>query len=287
MDWIGTAFAAGIVGSSAAVAGAAGLGVIGAATAAALATATVAAAVARRRAVDLARRDRALAHTAHELRTPLTSVLTALEMVRAGYATTPEETAEFLDEAELAARHLVFLVSDVLDGASLAARHLQLDVADHRVEDLIADARRVLGAQAQRRGVPFACGPLPAGLAVRADRRRCLQVLLNLVGNAIKFSAPGQPVRLELEAFGARVRFAVLDEGPGVPASLRPRLFTPFGRDAGSGADGTGLGLHITQQLVERMGGVIGYAPRVPRGSEFWFELPRAPAHEPAIAPAG
>lgn len=230
----------------------------------------------------LARRDQHLAHTAHELRTPLTSVLTALEMVRDGYATTPAEQAEFLAEADLAARHLTYLVNDVLDSAALTAGALHLDCGSHRVGSLLRDGLRILGLQAQRRGIAVYCDAVADDVVVHTDARRFLQVLFNLLGNALKFSTAGQPIRIAIEPHADRVKVRIIDQGPGVPPELSERLFTPFGRGGdASGQPSTGLGLHITRQLVHQMGGSIGHVPGHPRGSEFWFELPTA-----AIRPA-
>lgn len=236
---------------------------------------------------SLQRRDEQLAHTAHELRTPLTSVLTALEMLRLGYATTEAERSEFLDEADLAARHLAYLVNDVLDGASMAAGRLRLDVGEHRVAELVTDGLRVLGLQAERRGVPVTTATSDPELAVRADPRRFLQVLFNLVGNAVKFSAPGEPVHIDVQAAGDAVRIEIVDRGPGVPRELLPHLFEPFERGQAGGQPSTGLGLHITKRLVEQMQGRIGHSepPAGRRGATFWFELPRVTARERTIAP--
>jgi signal transduction histidine kinase len=231
----------------------------------------------------LQRRDEQLSHTAHELRTPLASILTALEMVRSGYVTTPAETAEFLAEADLAARHLAFLVNDVLDGAALDAGRLRVDAAPYPVAMLLADATAMLGLQAERRGIEVLCPTLPGDLFVHTDARRFLQVLFNLVGNAVKFSAPGQPIRIEVRAELERVCFSVHDEGPGVPIAMREHLFTAFGRGDGA-TPGTGLGLFITRGLVQHLGGEIGYRPRQPRGSEFWFTLPRTTSPQASIA---
>jgi signal transduction histidine kinase len=239
----------------------------------------------RRSVAALATRREQLAHTAHELRTPLTSVLTALEMVRGGYATTPAETEEFLAEADLAARHLSFLVNDVLDEAALSAGQLRIDSGEHGVRRLLLDALALLGLQAERRGLSITAPDVADDLRVVADARRVLQVLFNLVGNAVKFSAQGEPIRIDVTATPDRVRIAVVDSGPGVPRDVRPRLFQPFGRGDATGVASTGLGLHITKRLVERMGGAIGYLPRPLRGSEFWFELPRATPQQ-TIAPA-
>jgi signal transduction histidine kinase len=225
----------------------------------------------------LAQRDTQLAHTVHELRTPLSAITTALELVRDGHATTPAEVAEFLGEADLATRQLTFLVNDVLDAAAIAAGRLRLELAEHAADELVAATLRLLTPQAEGRGVSIAAtAPLP-GVVVRTDARRVQQVLCNLIGNAVKFSAPGDRVELRLEPVACAVRFRVLDVGPGVPPAVAATLFAPFsGDDAAPRADGTGLGLCIARAIVEQLGGRIGHAPRSPRGAEFWFELPYA-----------
>lgn len=276
---------AGVIGATATIAAVAGIGVLGTGVVTALAGFGLFARAHRRHAAALRARREQLAHTAHELRTPLTSILTALEMVRGGYATTVAETEEFLAEADLAARHLGFLVNDVLDEAAINAGHLRIESSDHKVQNLVVDALALLGMQAERRGLSITSAPIEPDLLVHGDARRVLQVLFNLLGNAVKFSAPGEPVRLDITATTTRVRFAIVDNGPGVPRDLRPRLFQPFGRGDATGVPSTGLGLHITKGLVERMGGTIGYLPRPLRGSEFWFELPRGTSRKSAIAP--
>ena len=233
----------------------------------------------RRRAHRQRQRDGHLARTAHELRGPLAAVINALEIVRTGMARTPEEAAEFLDEADLAARHLAFLVNDVLDEAAIEAGKLRVHVQPQRVDDIIGEALRVLAMQSARSDVAIvAAEPRPrACLQVHADERRLLQVLFNLAGNALKFSPPGGVVQLRVDALPERIRFRVLDDGRGVAPQLRSHLFEPFAVDEHQEhAEGTGLGLHISHRLVEQMHGRIGYRPRTPTGSEFWFELPRA-----------
>ena len=227
----------------------------------------------------LQRRDQQLAYTAHELRTPLSCVVTALELLREGHASTPAETAEFLDQATLAAHHLGFLVNDVLDDAALVAGQLRLHRRDHRLVDLLATAREVIGLQARSRGIALQFASVPPDLAVHTDARRFLQILFNLLGNALKFTAPGELVQVAVEPRGPSVRCLVVDRGAGVPQAARERLFAAFGCapvDPGQAVPGTGLGLHFCRRLVEQLGGRIGYHPGSDCGSVFWFELPAA-----------
>lgn len=227
----------------------------------------------------LQRRDQQLAYTAHELRTPLACVVTALELLREGHASTPAETAEFLDQATLAAHHLGFLVNDVLDEAALVAGQLRLHRCDHRVVELLATAREVIGLQARSRGIALQFATVDPELAIHTDARRFLQILFNLLGNALKFTAPGELVRVVVEPCGPAVRCSVVDRGAGVPPAARERLFAAFGSapiGPGHAVPGTGLGLHFCRRLVTQLGGRIGYQPGVACGSVFWFELPAA-----------
>ncbi|MFK7741291.1 MAG: sensor histidine kinase [Planctomycetota bacterium] len=238
----------------------------------------------------LRRRDEQLAQTAHELRTPLTAIGNALEIVRAGYASDPDECDAFLCEADLAANHLGFLINDILDDAALTAGRLRLEIGLHRIADLIRNGLRALGMQAARNDIRIVASDSDRELLVRTDSRRVLQILFNLVGNAAKFSEPGSPIEIEVRSENAFVRFAVIDQGTGVAPAVEPMLFEPFvGDDATKRADSTGLGLYICRQLVEQMGGSIGYRRREAAaggGAEFWFTMPR-PQHDgiPATEP--
>ena len=234
----------------------------------------------------LRRRDEQLAHTVHELRTPLTSVVTALEMLREGYASSPDEIEEFLDQASLSARHMGFLVNDVLDEAALAAGQLRLHRQSHRVRELLGASRDMLVLQARSRGIDLTFGEACGEVAVCTDERRFLQIMFNLVGNALKFTAPGEAVTVHAEAGPAVVRFVVADHGAGVPLEAREKLFSPFGSAPmrpGQAVAGTGLGLHVCRLLVEQLGGRIAYEPGAGRGSVFWFEQPLAVSESPPL----
>jgi signal transduction histidine kinase len=236
--------------------------------------------------------DNRLAQTAHELRTPLASIATALELIQQGYANSPDEVEECLQQARLAANHLGFLVDDVLDVAAAGAGQLRLRCQPHALNGLLQQAERLLGLQARDRGLrlEFAC-PEPSPL-LHTDERRFLQVLFNLVGNALKFTESGQTVRVTAALDGERVCIRVHDHGPGVPVGLRERLFQPFAGaevDSSRHTPSTGLGLHVCAILVKQLGGRIGYEPGPIRGSVFWFELPTVTTTDSnlAMAPAG
>lgn len=279
--------AIGVVAGAVTGAVAVGGGPVATGLAATLAAWTLLVLDARRQTALAETRRRMLAHTAHELRTPLTSVLTALELVRGGYAASPAETEEFLAEADLAARHLGCLVDDVLDEAALAAGRLQLRATPQFVAATCHEAAALLATQAARRGQSL-CVAIDERAVARVDAQRLRQALFNLLGNAVKHAGRGAAIGMEVALLGDRVRFSVRDDGPGVPEAVRPRLFQAFAQHAAAGVQSSGLGLHITRELVERMDGCIGYRAAAPRGSEFWFELPRAAVAEveSVVAPA-
>ncbi len=230
---------------------------------------------------SLRSREEQLANTAHELRTPLTAVTTAIELLRDGYATTPEDWATFLDQASVASRHMAFLINDVVDLAALECGRLSLHARDQRVQELVFDVAQVMQLTAQQRNVELRIDEPPEALVVIADRGRFLQIVFNLVANAIKYSDAGALVQLVTNVDDDRVTFEVHDSGPGVDAEQRERLFTRFGRAhdrSKPSIGGTGLGLHVCKLLVEHMGGTIGFRPGAERGSVFWFTLPRPAA---------
>ncbi len=238
-------------------------------------------------------KDEFLANTVHELRTPLTTVLASLEMLRDGFATSPEDQAEFLEQATVACRHLMFIVNDLLDTAALEAGKLHLVAVPCFTREILDDAERMLRPAASARGMELRVEHPDGDPRVLGDRNRILQIVFNLVGNAMKFSPQSGRIDLRCSVTPLGVAFEIEDEGYGVPLQTRSKLFTRFGRahagDAkASSVGGTGIGLYLCKSLVEQMRGSIGYRDRAPeQGSVFWFTLPLARTEAPAHAAAG
>lgn len=220
-----------------------------------------------------------IARMSHEIRTPMNAVIGLSSLL----AHTPLDAAQkqHVDMIEKSATHLLSLINDILDFSRLDAGHSDLEVRPLEVRDLVE------GAVAVARSLPGATRlEITANLApdvpprVNGDARRLNQVLLNLLGNAVKFTDGGAVIlscrSVERRAASVRLRFAVDDTGIGIAPDMRSRLFLPFEQGVEAAvrqAGGTGLGLAICRQLVESMGGVIGVDGAPGAGSTFWFEL--------------
>ncbi|MCA8942155.1 MAG: HAMP domain-containing histidine kinase [Planctomycetes bacterium] len=220
-------------------------------------------------------------NTVHELRTPLTTVLATIEMARSGMLEDPIDTDELFRHAHSACHHMLFMINDLLDASALRSGVLRLEPRRVSLSAVAANAEGVLQPIAQVSGIElrFQC---EQGLApMWADEMRTMQVLFNLVGNAIKYSEPGGHVDVSVDRFAeGLLRVEVRDDGLGVPEDKRSNLFGRFARvhdPNDSTASGTGIGLNFSKMLVERMGGEIGYRPREGGpGSVFWFTVPTA-----------
>ncbi|MBU1375846.1 MAG: PAS domain S-box protein [Alphaproteobacteria bacterium] len=227
-----------------------------------------------------------LANMSHELRTPLTSIIGFTGLI----AAQPELSAVsrgFVDRVADASRALLATVNDVLDFSKLEAGQVTVTPEPTDPARLCRTALDLFTPQAGAKdlALDFACD-LPDGLTVQLDPDRVRQVLLNLVGNAVKFSARGG-VTLALRHADDRLRIDVRDTGPGMTPEQQARLFQRFSEVDGAltrKAGGTGLGLAICRGLVEAMGGEIGATSEPGRGSCFWFEIPAPAVHETAAS---
>ncbi|WP_235035394.1 HAMP domain-containing sensor histidine kinase, partial [Roseomonas sp. 18066] len=254
----------------------------------------LAAAAAAREAAEQASeaKSRFLARMSHELRTPLNGVL-GLSQLLATRADLPPEAGRQVAVIHRAGQHLLALVNDALDLAQVEAGRLTLEAAPLPLRALVEGAVALVQPEAARKRLSLRVEVAPdAPAAVLGDARRLRQVLLNLLGNAVKFTPAGGAVWLRLAPLhGQGVRLEVIDTGPGIDPAQRARLFQDFSRlpqDRGlDAAEGSGLGLAISAGLVQAMGGRIGVATGPEgHGSRFWVELPLPEASLPPPEPA-
>ena len=234
-----------------------------------------------------------LSHMSHELRTPLNAVLGFAQLLRDDqeHPLTTRQRGQ-TEEIMRGARHLLELINDVLDLSRVASGKLTVECTPMSLLPVVLECLHLVEPLAQQRGIAV---PTVAEKAfaheVVVDAVRLKQVLLNLLGNAIKFNQPGGELALHCRPEGERVRVFVHDRGPGLTPAQQQRLFTPFERgDAeASGIAGTGIGLALSRRLMHAMGGEIGVQSRSGGGCSFWIDLPRVHADvdaEAARAPA-
>jgi signal transduction histidine kinase len=212
----------------------------------------------------------------HELRTPLTSIKGSLGLLLDGSVQLDPEIAELLQVSKRNVDRLVRLVNDILDLSKIEAGNLELQPQPIAPERLCKDSVSGVGGFAQRVGVTIECD-VPLELPkVRADPDRVVQVLTNLLSNALKFSPRGAAVDLTARHQDGAIRFEVIDRGPGIPLEFRDKLFTRFAQADRQlrEQEGTGLGLAISQALVLGHGGQIGCNSEPGQGATLWFTLP-------------
>jgi signal transduction histidine kinase/CheY-like chemotaxis protein len=219
-----------------------------------------------------------LANMSHELRTPLTSILGFTGLASAE-AEMPDNVRHYIDRVTIASKALLTLVNDVLDFSKLEAGEIRLEPRPVEMGALAREVMALFGQQATAKGLSLELD-LADGIppAVAADSDRLRQVLINLMGNAVKFTSQGS-VTLEIgyDCDAETLSAAVVDTGPGIEAGRRSQLFQRFSQIDGSSTrtfGGTGLGLAICKGLIEAMGGEIGVDTEAGKGSCFWFEVP-------------
>lgn len=216
-----------------------------------------------------------LANLSHEIRTPLTAIVGYTELLIEQYRDSDHVLGEKLGAINRNGKHLLSLLNDTLDLSKIEAGKLEIDPAPMEVNEFLLDLFSVLGDAASRKGLELrivATTPLP--VTIHSDETRLRQILLNLLGNAIKFTEQGS-VTLEvtfLEEQGRNLLcFAVRDTGSGIVQSDLERIFKPFvqGSVPNGTIRGTGLGLTISQRLAEKLGGHIEADSTIGKGSEF------------------
>ncbi len=229
------------------------------------------------RRLEAVRRD-FVANVSHELRTPLAAIRGYAETLVHGGLADPARALEFATVIHRHAERLARLIDDLLELSRLEAGRRQLARAPVRLTEVAERALELVRAKAAERRIELAREIPPDLPPVRGDADAVVQVLLNLLDNAVKYSAEGGHVRLSAAPGAAGlVRVAVIDDGPGMEPRHLARVFERFYRvDAGRSREmgGTGLGLAIVKHLAQAMGGAVGVTSEVGKGSTFWFELP-------------
>jgi signal transduction histidine kinase/CheY-like chemotaxis protein len=234
-----------------------------------------------------------LANTSHELRTPLNGMIGFLQLVLDGLCDSPDEERDYLRQALACSRHLLGLINDVLDIAKIEAGKLTLEVERLDVQRLFDEVYTLTHVQAAQRGIELAFeSDVDPALGVRGDFGKAKQVLVNLVGNSLKFTPRGRiSVRARARESLGHVLFEVQDTGVGIPAERQKLIFEKFVQGDGSTTrrfGGTGLGLAISRSLVELMGGIIGvHSDGEGRGTRMYFSLPLWREEESADKVAG
>jgi PAS domain S-box-containing protein len=218
-----------------------------------------------------------LANMSHELRTPLNAILGYAELMTDGaYGEPSEKMLEVLKRLEANGRHLLGLINDVLDLSKIEAGQLVLELSDYCVQDIAQTVRSTLEPLALDKKLAFKLELAPDLPPGHGDGRRLAQVLINLVGNAIKFTDAGE-VAIKAEAENGSFHVSVRDTGPGISAADQAKLFQEFQQADNAitrKKGGTGLGLAISKRIIEMHGGKIWVESQPGQGSTFTFTLP-------------
>ena len=239
--------------------------------------------LARERLLEAARlevvlREDLLSVVSHDLKTPLATIVMKAALVRrvAVASELKDKLARFVDGIDAAARRMDDLIRDLLDLGSLHAGRLTVDPQPIDAVALLHEGCDLLEPLAGAKSQNLRRRPVAEGL-VSCDRARILQVLSNLIGNAVKFTGGGGTITVAVVRRGAEFEFSVSDDGPGIAPEALPHVFERFWQGGPDGHRGTGLGLYIAKGIVEVHGGAIRVESEPGRGAAFYFTLPAAP----------
>ena len=228
-----------------------------------------------------------LANMSHELRTPLNAILGYTELILDEiYGEVPEPLRDVLERVQQSGRHLLDLINDVLDISKMEAGQLTLSLNEYSMAEVVYTVSTAVESLATEKGLALKVELAPELPQGKGDERRLAQVLLNLVGNAIKFTDAGE-VQIQVTAADSIFTVAVADTGPGIAEADQQTIFGEFQQADSSSTrlkGGTGLGLTIVKRIVEMHGGRVWVESRLGKGSTFWFTLPvRVEPHKEAV----
>ncbi len=218
-----------------------------------------------------------LANMSHEIRTPMNAVLGYTQLIE-NDPELPDDYRRPLKAIHSAGNHLISLIDDILDLSKIEAGAMQLDTRDFDLRDLTEEISEMFSVRCEQKRLVWRADVRIEERAVRADDRKLRQILINLLGNSVKFTDRGQ-VGLALEQSDRRYVFSIEDTGPGIDEEAQQRIFEPFQQaEEGGAKGGTGLGLAITKRYIELMGGQLSIDSTPGEGSCFRFALELSPA---------
>jgi signal transduction histidine kinase/CheY-like chemotaxis protein len=227
-----------------------------------------------------------LSNISHDLRTPLNAILGFAQLLeREPLAVEQQESVRQIIHG---GKHLLELISEVIDITRIESGRLSMSLEAVAVHDVVSRAIKMIDPIARARRLSIHVGRIPAGAGLIADRQRIHQVLLNFLSNAVKYNRPGGRVTITVHSMDPdRCRIAVADTGAGLSAEKQALLFQPFERlgAENSSIQGNGLGLALSRNLAQAMGGKVGVHSIVDVGTTVWIELPSAdaPAEPPML----